>query len=136
MDSAVLTLQDVLGDAIKAQLTTDSLTADVATNPTQNMSYPYVVIGEDSESSENTNKSNLKSSVAANVYVHSDTMVGAKNVAGSVVKAIGPDGLELTMTGFYDVRRELEANDITREFRPEGTLYHVLVRVRYTLAHS
>ena len=136
MDSAVLDLQDVLGDAIKTQLATDALTAEVVTNPTQNLAYPYVVIGEDSESSENTNKAKLKSSVAANVYVHSDTMVGAKNVAKSVVKAIGPDGLELTLDSFYDVRRQLEANDITREFRPEGTLYHVLVRVRYTLAHS
>ena len=136
MDSAVLDLQDVLGDAIKAQLVTDSLTADVVTNPTQNLSYPYVVVGEDSESSENTNKDKLKSSVAANVTVHSNTLVSAKNVAKSVIKAIGPNGLDLTLDSFYDVRRELEANDTTREFRPEGTLYHVLVRVRYTLAHS
>ena len=135
MVSASLTLQDVFGDAIKAQLTADSLTASVVTNPTQDLSYPYVVIGEDSESSQDTNKDKLKSSIANNVYVHSNTLVQAKQVAKSVVAAIGPEGSALTLTGFEIVQRELEANDLSRELRPEGTLYHVLIRTRYLISH-
>ena len=136
MDSVSLTLQDALGDVIVTQLATDSITADVVTNPGQDMSYPYVVIGEDSESSEDTNKAKLKSSIANNVYVHSNTLVQSKQVAASVIKAIGPNGSEITLSGFEIVQRELEANDPTKEYRPEGTLYHVLIRVRYLVHHS
>ena len=135
MDSVSLTLQDVLGDVIVAQLATDGITADVVTNPGQDMSYPYVVIGEDSESSEDTNKAKLKSSIANNVYVHSNTLVQSKQVAASVIKAIGPNGSEITLSGFEIVQKELEANDQTKEYRPEGSLFHVLIRVRYLIHH-
>ena len=136
MTSSVLDLQDVLGDAITAQLVTDGITAAVTTNPDQSMAYPYAVIGEDSESSEDTNKDKLKSSVAHNITVHASSLVSAKQVAASVIAAVGPQGAELTLSGFEVVQRELEANDITREYRPEGTLYHVLVRVRYLISHT
>ena len=136
MTSPALALQDVIGDAIIAQLTTDGLTADVVTNPTQNMNYPYVVIGSDSEQSEDTNKGQLKSSLAHDITVHGSSLVSAKEVAKSVVKAVGPSGGGLSLgADHYIVQRELEANDITPEFRPEGTLYHVLVRIRYTISH-
>lgn len=136
MDSPALTLQDVLGDAIIAQLATDSLTAPVVTNPTQDMVYPYVVIGEDTESTEDTNRDQLKSSIAHTMYVHSDSMTECKQVAASVLRAAGPNGSTLDLgTDHYELRRELEANDITREVRPEGSLYHALIRVRFFISH-
>jgi len=136
MTSASLDLQDVLGDAIVAQLSTDAITAEVTTNPTQGGSYPFVVIGEDTESTEDTNRSQLKSSIAHNVYVHSDSQTEAKTVAKSVLSAIGPGGLSLTLTNHYEVLRELEANDAIKEYRPEGDLYHILIRVRFLLSHN
>lgn len=135
MTSVSLDLQDVLGDAIVAQLATDAITADVTTNPAQGAAFPYVVIGEDSESSEDTNKSKLKSSVAHTFTCHSDSMTEAKQVAKSVIAAVGPGGAALTVTDGYIVARELEANDLIPERRPEGDLYHVLVRVRYLISH-
>ncbi len=137
MDSPRLILQDVLGDAIVAQLTTDGITAEVTTNPTQGGSYPFVVIGQDAATGEDTNRSELRTSLAHNIFVHSDSMTECKQVAKSVLKAAGPGGTSLDLgANHYEVRRELEADDITTEPRPEGDLYHNLIRVRYLISHS
>lgn len=137
MDSPALTLQDVIGDAIIAQLATDSLTAPVVVNPSQDMDYPFVVIGQDSESTSDTNRDQLESSIAHTVFVHSESQTTNKQVAASVLKAIGPNGGGLDLgADHYETRRELEANDITPEYRPEGALYHTLIRVRFFISHK
>lgn len=137
MNSPKLILQDVLGDAIVSQLSTDAITAEVTTNPTQGGDYPFVVIGEDTATGEDTNKDHLKTSLAHNVYVHSDSMTECKQVAASVLSAIGPGGASFDLgAGHYEVLRELEADDITTEPRPEGFLYHSLIRVRYLISHT
>jgi hypothetical protein len=135
VDSPRLILQDVLGDAIVTQLAADGITAEVTTNPTQGGNYPFVVIGEDAATGEDLNRDNIRTSVAHNVYVHSGSMTECKQVAESALKAIGPGGSSLDLgAGFYEVLRELEADDLTREPRPEGFLYHNLIRVRYLIS--
>lgn len=137
MTSPALALQDVLGDAIISQLDTDSITASVVVNATQDLSYPYVVIGQDIESTSDTNRDQLESSIAHTVFVHSESMTTSKQVAASVLKAIGPGGASLDLgADHYETRRELEANDITPEYRPEGNLYHTLIRVRFFISHK
>lgn len=137
MTSPALTLQDVLGDAIIAQLLTDTITADVVTNPSQEMPYPFVLIGEDSESTEDTNRDQLRSSLAHTVFAHAESMTGCKQLTRSILKAIGPGGASLDLgADHYEVRRELEASDITKEVRPEGNLYHALIRVRFFISHK
>jgi len=137
MISASLALQDVLGDAIIAQLATDAITAEVTTNPTQGASMPLVVIGEDSETAEDENRDQIRSSIAHNVYVHTASLVQSKEIANSVLQAIGPNATAFSLgASFYEVRRELEANDTTKEPRPEGFIYHSLIRVRYFISHT
>lgn len=137
MQSPSLQLQDVIGDAIIAQLATDAITAEVVTNPTQGGSYPFVVIGQDSESTEDTNRDQLKSSIPHTVYAHSDSMTEVKQVTNSILQAIGPNGAALDLgANHYEISRELEAKDITTERRPEGDIYHVLIRVRYLISHT
>ena len=126
-----------MGDAIVTQLASDSLTAEVTTNPTQGGAYPFVVIGEDTASSQDTNKDKLKTSLAHNVYVHSDSLTECKQVAASVLSAIGPDGSNFDLGSDFTIdMRELEADDLIKEPRPEGFLYHNLIRVRYTISHT
>ena len=137
MNSVKLILQDVLGDAIVTQLAADSITASVTTNPTQGGSYPFVVIGEDTSASEDTNKDNIKTSIAHNIYAHADSLTEVKQVAVSVLSAVGPGGSTLTLgADHFEITRELEADDLIKEYRPEGDLYHNLIRVRFLIGHN
>jgi len=136
MNSAKLIFQDWLGDAIKAQLVTDGLTAGVSTNPKQGDSYPYIVIGEDAGSSEDTNRDQAKTSLAHNIYVHSDSQTECKQVAASVLKVVGVGGTSSDLgSDHYEVSRELETDELIPEFRPEGDLYNNLIRVRFLISH-
>lgn len=136
MKSALLDLQDALGDAIIVRFATDSIVAPVVTNPAQGIATPYAVIGQDSETGEGATKTQEASSVAHNIFLHSSTMVEAKQMANSVLQAIGPGETRLSLgANFYEVRRELEANDISIERRPEGDIYNTLIRMRFQIGH-
>lgn len=136
MRTAKLALMDAVGDAIVAQLVTDSITAQVVTNPTQGGSFPYVVMlpatENDLGSSKDTNRSNMTMTLRA----YSDTMTQALQVADSINKAIGRD-VELTLASpFYHVSTTLEAHDMLPERRPEGDVYGALLVYRMQVGHT
>jgi len=136
MRSAKLALQDAIGDAINAQFTTDSISATAVTNPEQGGSMPLAVIGQDNEDDSGTTKDQDASSIAHNIYLHSTSIVEVKQMADSVLQAVGPGETKLSLgASFYEVGRKLEANDLTTERRPEGDIYNALVRVRYQIGH-